>query len=159
MDITFQTEEGRFNYRVCAIIIHEGKLLAMHDENSPYYYLPGGRVMFHETAESAVQREIKEELGIDVEIVRPLWLNQGFFTEDRKQEKYHELCLYFLMDISGTDLLTRGEKFSVTEGKHQLTFEWLPFEQLAKEYLYPVFIKERIFDLPDNLEMITEEEL
>ncbi len=51
MDITFNTEQGRFNYRVCAIIINEGKLLAMHNETTPYFYLPGGRVKFNETVE------------------------------------------------------------------------------------------------------------
>ena len=82
MDITFDTECGRFNYRVCAVIINDNKLLAMHDENSPYYYLPGGRVSLHETAENAVLREIKEELEIDAKIIRPLWVNQSFFNED-----------------------------------------------------------------------------
>lgn len=31
MDITFKTEQGIFNYRVCAIITHNNKLLAMKD--------------------------------------------------------------------------------------------------------------------------------
>ena len=32
MDITFKTEQGRFNYRVCGMIIHNNKILAMHDQ-------------------------------------------------------------------------------------------------------------------------------
>lgn len=156
MDITFKTEEGRFNYRVCAIIRHENKLLAMKDERSPYFYLPGGRVSLHETAEQAILREVKEELEIDADIIRPLWFNQSFFTEDVDQEQYHELCLYFLLDISRTELLTKGSKFSLTEGKHHHTFEWLPFKQLKSEYIYPLFIKDKIFDLPNDLTMITE---
>lgn len=156
MDITFKTDEGRFNYRVCAIIIHNDKLLAMHDERSPYYYLPGGRVMLHETAEQAVLREIKEELEIDATIIRPLWINQSFFEEDVNHEKYHEICFYFLMDVLQTNLLTLGDTFSFNEGKHYHTFEWLAFNQLSDEYLYPKFIKKRIFNLPNTLEMITE---
>lgn len=111
MDITFNTEQGRFNYRVCGMIIHEGKILAMHDQRSPYYYLPGGRVQLGETVEEAVLREIREELEIDAKIVRPLWFNQGFFTEDVTGEQFHEICIYFLMDISHTDLLSKGEQF------------------------------------------------
>ena len=44
IDLSFVSGKEKFNYRVCAVIISEGKLLAMHDERSPYYYLPGGRV-------------------------------------------------------------------------------------------------------------------
>lgn len=50
MDISFKTADGVFNYRVAAIILRENKILAMHDERSPYYYLPGGRVSLYETA-------------------------------------------------------------------------------------------------------------
>lgn len=158
MDISFQSEEGRFNYRVCAMILHDGNILAMHDERSPYYYLPGGRVRLHETADAAVLREVKEELGIDAEIVRPLWLNQGFFTEDVSKERFHELCLYYLMDISKTDLLAKGETFTLQEGRHTHTFEWLAFDRLRDAYFYPTFLKEKIFALPDTFTILAEYE-
>lgn len=29
MDISFKTGNEKFNYRACAIIVHEGKILAM----------------------------------------------------------------------------------------------------------------------------------
>lgn len=157
MDITFMTPAGVFNYRVCAVIISKERLLVMKDERSPYYYLPGGRVTLHETAEKAVLREIKEELEIDATIIRPLWLNQSFFTEDVNHLKYHELCLYFLIDISRTNLLSRENNFVLTEnGRHHHTFSWMPFPELDKNYLYPEFIKKRIFNLPVNLGINTE---
>ena len=52
MDISFAAGEKKFNYRVAAVILNGGKLLAMRDEYSPYYYLPGGRVKLGETASS-----------------------------------------------------------------------------------------------------------
>lgn len=158
MDITFRTEEGVFNYRVCAIILREDKILAMRDERSPYYYLPGGRVAFGETAEAALLRELREELEIDARIVRPLWLNQSFFTEDVSGERYHELCLYFLTDASGTGLMEKGNAFTLTEGRHTHRFEWLPFVRLRHEYFYPTFLKEQIFSLPDALTLRCEQE-
>jgi len=154
MDITFKTEQGRFNYRVCGMIIHDNKILAMHDERSPYYYLPGGRVQLGEAVEEAVLREIREELEIDAAIVRPLWFNQGFFTEDASGEKFHEICLYFLMDVSHTDLLSKGNRFVLNENKQRHTFEWLEFGRLKDEYFYPIFLKEKIWDLPETLTMI-----
>lgn len=155
MDVTFLTDDGRFNYRACAVIIHENKILAMHDERSPYYYLPGGRVSLHETAASAILREIKEELEIDAEIVRPLWLNESFFVEDVNHEKYHEICIYFLINVSKTNLLAKGRKFVLHERKHIHEFEWLEFERLKSEYFYPVFLKEKIFKLPAHLELLS----
>ena len=82
VDISFNVDGGKFNYRVCAVIISDDRLLAMHDDRSPYYYLPGGRVALGERAEDAVIRDVREELGVTPEIFRPLWLNQAFFTED-----------------------------------------------------------------------------
>ena len=148
MDVSFKIGNEKFNYRVCAMIISDGKILAMHDERSPYYYLPGGRVAIGETAENAVIREIREELGVTPKIVRPVWLNQAFFsqtgrtilgvtpkivrpvwlnqaffTEDVNNLHYHELCIYFLMDITDTDLLSRDKNFTTNEGDRIHTFE------------------------------------
>ena len=156
MDISYKTESGKFNYRVCAMIISDGKILAMHDERSPYFYLPGGRVKMGETAEDAIIREVREELGIIAKIARPLWLNQAFFTEDVDHLRYHELCIYFLMDISETDLLERGNEFTVNEGKKTHIFEWLDFDQLKEEYFYPLFLKKEIFNLPNEFTIRTE---
>ena len=157
-DAAFVFGNRRFKYRVCAVILSKGRILAMRDEVSPYYYLPGGKVRLGETAERALVREIEEELCVAPRIVRPLWLNQSFFQEDVNSFEYHELCLYFLMDVSGTGLENRGEKFTLYEGKHTHDFEWLPLERLKDEYFYPVFIKTAVFDLPEHLELRAEYE-
>ena len=156
MDITYTAENRKFNYRVCAMMIHDGKILAMQDDRSPYYYLPGGRVAMGERAEDAVIREVREELGVVTKILRPLWLNQAFFQEDVDKLHYHELCVYFLMDISETDLLSRGASFLSQEGKRTHRFEWLPFDQLESAYFYPLFLKKEIFRLPDTFTLRTE---
>lgn len=158
MDISFKAGNEKFNYRACAIIVHEGKILAMHDERSPFYYLPGGRVQLGETAEQAVIREIQEELNVTAKSVRPLWLNQAFFQEDVDSLDYHEICVYFLIDISQTDLLAKGDRFVLQEEQHQHTFEWLKYEQLQHEYFYPLFLKKEIFDLPQTFTLRTEYE-
>lgn len=158
MDITFRSEDGVFNYRVCAVIIHNDMILAMRDGRSPYYYLPGGRVQLHETAETAVLRELQEELGVDATVVRPLWFNQGFFKEEVSDEAYHEICLYFLVDVTATDLLSRGTTFVCYDGGKELRFEWLPFNALKSTYFYPLFLKDKIFNLPDELTILEEYE-
>ncbi len=154
MDISYNCENQKFNYRVCAMIIAENKILAMHDERSPYFYLPGGRVKMGETAEQAVVREVQEELGNSKDYTS-IMAQSGFFTEDVDNLHYHELCIYFLVDISETTLLERGNVFTLTEGKHIHTFE-LEFDRLKDEYFYPLFLKKAIYDLPDEFTLRTE---
>lgn len=97
-------------------------------------------------------------MNIRTEIIRPLWLIQSFFTEDVDKLNYHEFCMYFLMDISDTDLLERGERFTITEGRHTNNFEWLTFERLKDEYFYPLFLKTEIYHLPEHFTLRTEKE-
>ncbi|MBR0424769.1 MAG: NUDIX domain-containing protein [Clostridia bacterium] len=155
-DHSYIVGNNKFNYRVCAILIANDKILAMRDERSPYYYLPGGRVRMGETAEQAILREMEEELNCSPRIIRPLWLNQSFFTEDVDRLRYHELCIYFLMDVRDTDLLDRGESFTRYEGQHVHRFEWLAMDRLKEEYFYPQFLKTELFHLPKSFTLRTE---
>ena len=158
MDITFQKENYTFNFRVCGIIIHNQKILAMKDERSSYFYLPGGRVQMQETCEEAILREMQEELQEDIGIERCLWVNQGFFMEDVSQQQYHELCFYYLMDISNTKLLEYGDSFVRYEGNRKHVFTWLSFDDLKDCYFYPIFLKSAIFDLPETIQIIENRE-
>ena len=78
MDLTFSADSLRFNDRAAAILVCEGRLLVLRDDSCAYAYLPVGRVHAGETAEAAVLRELREELGIEARIERPLWVNQAF---------------------------------------------------------------------------------
>lgn len=74
MDLTLKTREGYFNYRVAGVIIKDDKILAQRNTKTNEYYLPGGRVVFGETSEEALLREIEEELKIDITDYKPLCL-------------------------------------------------------------------------------------
>ena len=62
------------------------------------------------------------------------------------------------MDVRETNLLEKGERFTLHEGKHTHDFEWLEFERLQEEYFYPIFIKAEIFNFPEHLMLRTEYE-
>ena len=76
MDLTLKTKEGYFNHRVAGVIIKNNKILAQKNTKADNYYLPGGRVMFGESSEEALAREIKEELKINIKDYKPIWVNE-----------------------------------------------------------------------------------
>ena len=152
MDISFKTEQGRFNYRVSAVILRDGCLLTMKDNLYSYSYLPGGRVKMGETTHQAMLREIREELRAELRILRPLWFCEDFFVEEDTQERFHELCVYYLVDGSG---LPEGD-FAYTEGERINCFSWTKIEDVKMLRLYPAFLRKRIENLPEQLEMIIE---
>lgn len=157
MDVTFQTDVGRFNYRVAGILIHENRLLVMTDERSPYYYLPGGRVSMNEESTMAIKREIKEELDVEVEATQLLWIVENFFVEQQSQEQFHEIGMYYLLQLTEEDILKRGQEFIMNEGGYKkLSFLWLPLEKIKHLNIYPLFLKERIMNLPQVPEHLVE---
>lgn len=152
MDISFKSPEGAFNYRAAAIIIHNGRLLVLQDEGIPHDYLPGGRVHLGEPAEEALAREVREELDMALPPHRLAFMAESFFT--LMGVRYHEMCLYYLMEAP-SELLSRGERFTRVEGEEVHHFRWVKFEELRGLSFYPIFLKERIFSLPDTPEFIS----
>ena len=152
MDISIKATAGEFNYRVAAMIVHEAHILVMQDEGIPHDYLPGGRVHLHEPAETALSRELREELDIDLPPHQLTFIAESFFTID--STRYHEMCLYFLMETP-PELPIRGNRFTRVEGNEVHHFRWVKFEELRHLSFYPIFLKERIFTLPDHPEFIT----
>lgn len=156
VDLTLNTEKGLFNHRVAAVIVQSNKLLAQKNTKTNEYYLVGGRVRFGESSEEALVREIKEELNITVTDYKPLWINECFFIDDGR--KFHEICMYYLVDISNTDFNNYETVFETKEGNRINTYEWLDIDKLNNFVLYPQFIKDEINNTSKDLKLIITKE-
>lgn len=156
MDLTLKTELGYFNHRVAAVIINDNKLLAQKNTLDNSYYLVGGRVSFGESTAEALVREIKEELKIDVDNYKPLWINECFFTDNSKY--YHEIGVYYQVDISDTEFKHYEKSFEIIEGKRINNYEWLDIDKLSDIVLYPKFIKNEIKSKNKELKLIITRE-
>ncbi|MEK4085407.1 ADP-ribose pyrophosphatase YjhB, NUDIX family [Paenisporosarcina quisquiliarum] len=155
MDISFNTTEGRFNYRVAGLIVKDNKLLIMQDKGQPYFYVPGGRIKMNEKSVDAVKREIQEELGVEVNVDRMLWINENFFKEETSEEQFHEVCFFYLVELKENEDL-KGNEFVVDEEGKIHTYYWKTLDEIKYINLYPQFLREKIVDLPLHINHIVE---
>lgn len=156
MDCTFLSPEGRFNLRVGAVIVHQGRLLGVHDQGrdaNGFHYLPGGRVKLHETMEQALCRELWEELGVRARVIRPLWLWESFFPQDRPP--HHGLEMFFLTELDWESLPSLTEPFSRvdTDGERHF-YRWLTLGD-SPDYIFPDFVQESFPRLPERLTFVS----
>ncbi|MEC1179614.1 NUDIX domain-containing protein [Metasolibacillus meyeri] len=71
-------------------------VLRKKSPESGYWSLPGGKVDYMETIESAVIREIKEELGVDIEIERLICVTNHII----QSEDVHYVAPTFIAHIT-----------------------------------------------------------
>ena len=95
--VTFTVGSWHFTYRVGAIVLREGHVLLTRNLSENYWFTPNGRVEIGESAHAAIDREIKEELGVTGRIDRLLWSSENFFRMG--EISHHEIALYFLVTL------------------------------------------------------------
>ncbi len=111
-----RVRKGDLTFRPSAygIVIRDGKILLCKTRSTGKYVLPGGGVEVGETLEQALCREMMEECGIEVEVLKPFrhFQETFFFYEPLNQawQCYlfvfvckpltHELVRYDLEDDS-----------------------------------------------------------
>ena len=81
-----------------AAILRDGRLLLVKRLRAPEagtWSLPGGKVDFGEPVADAVRREIREEVGLEIELVRPLGLVELIGVDDQ-----HWVSPIYLADAS-----------------------------------------------------------
>ena len=131
-------EKRRIGVR--GIIFNDGKLLAVKHkkkDGSPagFWAIPGGGLDPEESLESGLRREIYEELGINANVGRLLFIQQ--FTSTRA-DRDEELEFFFLIDNSQD--FASIDYSSTSHGMEELAA--CEFIDAAHEYVLPRFIGE-----------------
>jgi len=149
--IRFDQGSRRFNYRVVGVAIHDGMILLHQAGDEPFWTLPGGRAELGEAAEQTIQREMREELSTDVEVLRLLWFVENFFDYDGLS--YHEIALYFLIRFPADSRPLSLRAFEAADGETTLRFRWFPLEEetLASLPLMPPFLPSSLGKLPASV--------
>ena len=152
-DVKLWKEDGSFKLRVCGVVQVGDKILIDNCDNAPFWGYPGGHVELGESTREAVVREVKEEIGVDAEIIKNLASIQLFFTrEDGKP--FHEIGFYYLMKANiEPKNLTIEENDKGKLRKHQ--FRWVTKEELKNLDVRPTELKKVILNDLENQEIIS----
>ena len=140
MDITIDVDDYKLNVRAAGVMIHNGKILVHRNVNSDYYALIGGRVEIGESSANTIKREIKEELGKDIEITGYISTIENFF--EMKGSKYHEIMFVHKIEFTNEEDKKIEYIMKNQEGKDYLEYEWIELEKLDEIPLLPEIIKE-----------------
>lgn len=140
MDLTIDVEDYKLSVRAAGVIIHNNKILVHKNINSDHYSLIGGRVEIGEDSETTVKREIKEELGKEVEITGYVSTIENFF--EMKGKKYHEILFIYKAEFVNEKDKKIEHILKNMEGKDYLQYEWLEMDKIEEYPLLPKTVKE-----------------
>lgn len=154
IDVKIDSEEGKFKFRVCGILKVNDKYLTVKIQDNDFYCLPGGHVELGEDTDSAILREMQEELGYEVKIVKLVSIIQNFFkTKDNRV--FHELGYYYIVEPKNLDEVNLND-YVISENDKgkivRLEFKWFTLEQLQKARFLPEVLKNQLTN--SNLENI-----
>ncbi|NHJ05034.1 MAG: NUDIX domain-containing protein [Candidatus Heimdallarchaeota archaeon] len=162
---------GEFCFRVAGILINDGKILLQTDDLVDFWVLPGGSVKLFESSEQAIKREFKEEMKLDIEIDRLLWVVENSFDFDNT--KIHGIEFIFLVKplnkISGlkqqvfqgieNDLTVTTESIYKDQKELTLTFRWFHSSELDSITIKPQIYNSELKNLPNHPKLIRNLEI
>ena len=107
-----------------------GQVLLTRDRRSSVWELPGGGIEPGEPAATAMVREFKEEVGLDIRVGPAIYFADSFYHSplDTPDGGWHALKLYYLVQAEGT-LDPHFEEIRAGGGQNYGA-AWVPIEEL-----------------------------
>jgi len=101
-----------------AVVIEKDRVALIRRGRPPAYgkwSLPGGAVELGETVEKAVVREVREEIGLEVEVLELVAILDRIFLDKEGQVQFHYVLLDFLCRKAGGKLLASSDAISCAQ--------------------------------------------
>ncbi|HSG90734.1 MAG TPA: NUDIX domain-containing protein [Pseudomonadales bacterium] len=126
-----------------AVIIEDGALLVVEygDPEGPWFLLPGGGQEHEETLDRCLQREVREELGIEIEVGPVLHVREFISTLNPASHMgpgFHQLEILFSARRVGDAL----PHMPASADRLQTGVRWLPLASLAGQRLHPLQLRD-----------------
>ncbi|HIA92087.1 TPA: NUDIX domain-containing protein [Candidatus Saccharibacteria bacterium] len=116
-----------FRPSIYGIVIHEGKILLSPQFEG--YDLPGGGIELGETHIQAVEREVKEETGIEATFQSFVGFETSFYKPHKPgSPPFHSLMIYCKCNYVGGELSVDG--FDEDEKEYAKFPEWVNLKDL-----------------------------
>lgn len=132
-DILFDTEDGRFSYRVGGLLIRENKVLLQRAAGEPGYAVIGGHAAFFETNAETLKREFLEEIHAPIAVGELLALGEIFFPWNGPCHQIFPCYRVQLTDEAVLPLTGIFHGFDELGGERfDVEFCWVPFEELRQ---------------------------
>lgn len=137
-DIRYKENNYQFHYRTSAIIYNKDKtkILLFKSSNRDFYMLPGGKVNELESSEDALKREVKEETGLEINIIDFKCFSECVVTD--KEMTYQQVEAIY--EASYNDEINNDE-FNGLEG-NWILFKWFNIKDLDNVLIEPKEIKD-----------------
>lgn len=153
-DILFKTDNYIFSYRIAGICIQNGKILLQKPTNDNGFAFPGGQVAFGETNAETLIRELKEEIGADIEVGSLKWVAEIFFPWGDKA--CHQICLYYEISLKDETRIPLDGYFigdEQIEGRNfNIEFHWIPLDKLDGLEIYPTNTSKLLKHLDEGIQ-------
>lgn len=149
--LSLETSAGYFTVRTVGVAIHNEQVLLHRAVHDTWWSLPGGRIELHESSSDALMREMREELGVEVVLLRLLWVQERFFSSS---QRHHSIQFYYLMQVPEALFPERAPTFmSPQSNDTPLLFQWYPLAQLdaLPMPLYPAILRVMLRQLPETV--------
>lgn len=154
-------DKQKFVLRVAGIFLRNDHVLLHRAEHEDIWALPGGGCDFFEDTESALIREIDEELSAKIDVKSLAFVVENFF--EWSGDKAHEIGLYYLAEFKSsslhfydksefTGMETKMEGFD----KFRLFFKWFSVDSLGELNLKPDFLKTKIPTIGESVRHIVQ---
>lgn len=127
---------------IAAYIMHEDKVLLVHHRKLDWWLPVGGHIEENETPDDALLREVKEETGLNVEILNKTQMSSEGNVKANLATPFHvnvhsvgdhdHCCFFYVCKALNAE--------EIRINKELKNFQWLTKEELNQEHI-PVDVK------------------